>query len=93
MPAILAIGLPSSVGRADSNIDQRPLFTQQPTLGSCRAMPEKCLTGPMHRKKFVLFAASLPRLSIGCAITGLIASAVSNHAGMPADVGRTPIPR
>jgi hypothetical protein len=29
---------------------------------------------------------SLPRLSIGCAITGLIATAVSNHAGRPADI-------
>src|SRR5712671_3673278 len=36
--------------------------------------------------KFVLFVTSLPRLSIGCAITGLIATAVSNHAGGPADV-------
>jgi len=40
----------------------------------------------MHRNKFVLFATSLMRLSIGCAITGLIAIAVSNHAGRPADV-------
>ena len=40
----------------------------------------------MHRNKFVLFATSLPRLNIGCAITGLIATAVSNHAGRPADV-------
>jgi hypothetical protein len=43
-------------------------------------------SGLMHRNKFVLFATSLPPLSIGCAITGLIATAVSNHAGMPADV-------
>jgi len=43
-------------------------------------------SGLMHRNKFVLFATSLPRLSIGCAITGLIATAVSNHAGRPADV-------
>ena len=35
----------------------------------------------MHRNKFVLFAISLPRL-----ITGLIAIAVSNHAGRPADI-------
>jgi len=28
----------------------------------------------MHRNKFVLFGASLPRLSIGCTITGLIAT-------------------
>jgi hypothetical protein len=40
----------------------------------------------MQRNKFVLFASSLPRLNIGCAITGLIATAVSNHAGRPADV-------
>jgi hypothetical protein len=45
-----------------------------PTRDSCTAA------------KFVLFATSLPRLSIGCAITGLIATAVSNHAGRPADV-------
>jgi hypothetical protein len=35
----------------------------------------------MRRTKFVLFATSVPRLSIVCAITGLIATAVSNHAG------------
>jgi hypothetical protein len=35
---------------------------------------------------FILFATLLPRLNIGCAITGLIATAVSNHAGRPADV-------
>jgi hypothetical protein len=40
----------------------------------------------MHRNKFVLFATSLPRPSIGCAITGLIAIAVSNHAGRPAEL-------
>jgi hypothetical protein len=41
----------------------------------------------MQRNKFVLFATSfLPGLNIGCAITGLIATAVSNHAGRPADV-------
>jgi hypothetical protein len=40
----------------------------------------------MQRNKFVLFATSLPRLNIGCAITGLIATAVSNHAGRPAAV-------
>ena len=40
----------------------------------------------MHRTKLVLFATSLPRPSIGYAITGLIATAVSNHAGRPADV-------
>jgi hypothetical protein len=44
------------------------------------------MNGLMHRNKFVLFATSLLRLSIGCAITGLIATAVSNHAGRPADV-------
>ena len=44
------------------------------------------VSGLMHRNKFVLFATSLPRLNIGCAITGLIATAVSNHAGKPADV-------
>jgi len=38
------------------------------------------------QQKFVLFATSLPRLNIGCAITGLIATAVSNLAGRPADV-------
>ena len=43
-------------------------------------------SGLMRRTKFVLFATSLPRLSIGCAITGLIVTAVSNHAGRPADV-------
>jgi hypothetical protein len=42
--------------------------------------------GLMRRTKFVLFATSVPRLSIVCAITGLIATAVSNHAGRPADV-------
>jgi hypothetical protein len=40
----------------------------------------------MHRNKFVLFATSLPRLSIGCAIPGLIPTAVSNHADTPGDV-------
>jgi PPOX class probable F420-dependent enzyme len=34
----------------------------------------------------------LPRLSIGCAITGLIATAVSNHAGSLPTFGRTQIP-
>jgi hypothetical protein len=43
-------------------------------------------SGLMNRNKFVLFAISLPRLSIGCAIPGLIPTAVSNHAGRPADV-------
>ena len=43
----------------------------------------------MRRTKFVLFATSLPRLSIGCAIIGLIATAVSNHVGRPADVVRS----
>jgi hypothetical protein len=43
-------------------------------------------SGLMHRNKFVLFATSLPRLSIGCAIPGLIPTAVSNHADTPADV-------
>jgi hypothetical protein len=43
-------------------------------------------TGLRHRNKFVLFATSLPRLSIGCAIPGLIHTAVSNHADTPADV-------
>ena len=38
-------------------------------------IPDSCTA-----TKFVLFATSLPRLSIGCAITGLIATAVSNHA-------------
>src|SRR4051794_23423875 len=38
----------------------------------------------MPRIKFVLFAASLPRLSIGCAITGLIATAIRiTPAGLP----------
>jgi hypothetical protein len=40
----------------------------------------------MRRTKFVLFATSLPRLNMGGAITALIATAVSNHAGRPADV-------
>jgi hypothetical protein len=44
-------------------------------------IPDSCTA-----TKFVLFATSLPRLSIGCAITGLLATAVSNHAGRPADV-------
>ena len=44
-------------------------------------IPDSCTA-----TKFVLFATSLPRLSIGCAITGLIATAVSNHARRPADV-------
>ena len=44
-------------------------------------IPDSCTA-----TKFVLFATLLPRLSIGCAITGLIATAVSNHAGRPADV-------
>ena len=44
-------------------------------------IPDSCTA-----TKFVLFATSLPRLSIGCAITGLIATAVSNHTGRPADV-------
>ncbi|MFL6814116.1 MAG: TIGR03668 family PPOX class F420-dependent oxidoreductase [Bradyrhizobium sp.] len=48
--------------------------------------------GLMRRTKFVLFATSVPRLSIGCAITGLIATAVSiTPAGLPTFV-RTPIP-
>jgi len=48
---------------------------------------QNCPDSPeVYRNKFVLFATSLPRLSIGCAITGLIATAVSNHAGRPADV-------
>jgi hypothetical protein len=44
-------------------------------------IPDSCTA-----TKFVLIATSLPRLSIGCAISGLIATAVSNHAGRPADV-------
>src|SRR6202171_3479827 len=48
--------------------------------------PKGANSGLMRRTKFVLFATSLPRLSIGYAITGLIATAVSNHAGRPADV-------
>ena len=40
----------------------------------------------MHRNKFVLFAIALPWLSIGCAIPGLIPTAVSNRAGRLADV-------
>ena len=43
-------------------------------------------SGLIHRSEFVLFTTSLPRLSIGCAIIELIATAVSNHAGRPADV-------
>jgi hypothetical protein len=31
--------------------------------------PQRAISGLMHRTKFVLFATSLPRLSIGCAIT------------------------
>jgi len=50
------------------------------------ACPFCANSGLMRRTKFVLFATSLPRLSIGCAITGLIATAVSNRAGRPADV-------
>jgi hypothetical protein len=48
--------------------------------------PKSANSGLMHRNKFVLFATSLPRLSIGCAIPGLIHTAVSNHADTPADV-------
>jgi 5-methylcytosine-specific restriction protein A len=60
-------------------------------LTSCKSLQPTSATksansGLMHRNKFVLFATSLPRLSIGCAITGLIATSVSNHAGRPADV-------
>jgi hypothetical protein len=44
-------------------------------------IPDSC-----SATRFVLFATSLPRLSIGCAIAGLIATAVSNHPGRPADV-------
>jgi hypothetical protein len=40
----------------------------------------------MNRKKSVLFATLLSRLSIGCAITALIATAGSNHTGRHADV-------
>ena len=40
----------------------------------------------MNRKKSVLFATPLSRLSIGCSITALIATAGSNHAGRHADV-------
>jgi hypothetical protein len=40
----------------------------------------------MHRNKFVLFAISLPRLGIGCAILGLIPTTVSNRASRLADV-------
>jgi hypothetical protein len=43
-------------------------------------------SGLVHRNKFVLFASSLPRLGIGCAIPGLIPTAVSNRAGRLADV-------
>ena len=50
---------------------------------NCPDSPEVQLR---QRNKFVLFATSLPRLSIGCAITGLIATAVSNHAGRPAEL-------
>src|SRR3954471_19822497 len=50
-------------------------------------IPDSCTA-----TKFVLFATSLPRLSIGCAITGLIATAVSDHAGSLPTFGRTQIP-
>jgi hypothetical protein len=40
----------------------------------------------MHRNKIRPIRTSLSRLSTGCAITGLIATAVSNHVGRPADV-------
>ena len=43
-------------------------------------------SGLMNRKKSVLFATPLSRLSIGCSITALIATAGSNHAGRHADV-------
>ena len=61
--------------------------------GSCATViligpsgPKSATFGLMQRNKFVLFATSLPRLSIGCAIPGLIHTAVSNHADTPADV-------
>src|ERR1700682_5445185 len=53
---------------------------------SCRHPKTYTIPDSCTATKFVLFAPSLPRLSIGCAITGLIATAVSNHAGRPADV-------
>jgi len=46
-------------------------------MSAKRQFPDSCTA-----TKFVLFATSLPRLSI----TGLIATAVSNRAGRPADV-------
>src|SRR5260221_13130888 len=52
---------------AVSDVQIRPKVGFVPIPDSCTAT------------KFVLFATSLPRLSIGCAITGLIATAVSNH--------------
>ena len=56
-----------------------------PTRDEADRWLDRINSGLMHRNKFVLFATSLPR-SIGCAITGLIATAVFNHAGRHADV-------
>jgi hypothetical protein len=64
----------STFARFSASFDFRLLQQNLPVPDSCAAT------------KFVLFVTSLPRLSIGCAITGLIATAVSNHAGRPADV-------
>jgi hypothetical protein len=50
-------------------------------MSAKRQFPDSCTA-----TKFVLFATSLRRLGIGCAITGLIATAASNRAGRPADV-------
>jgi hypothetical protein len=40
----------------------------------------------MHRNKIRPIRQLVARLSIGCAFAGLIATAVSNHAGRPTDV-------
>src|ERR1700682_128620 len=68
-----------------ANADFR--FTPQSKHPAGAGMSEKCpIPDSCTATKVVLFATSLPRLSIGCAITELIATAVSNHAGRPADV-------
>src|SRR5439155_26387253 len=67
-------------------------FGQKQTLAAVQAVSAKPIPDSCVAPNLSNFATSLPRLSIGCAITGLIATAVSNHAGRPADVVRTPIP-
>src|SRR3954451_6755396 len=55
------------------------LAPQDGTPVGLRVMSESANSGLMQRNKFVLFATSLPRLNIGCAITGLIAPAVESR--------------